>query len=64
MKSEKKSEKALSHKRLGLSKVARDLLSQVRARHLGGWQASTCSGRMPPEHNSPVEWAAQRLPPG
>ena len=31
MKSEKKSEKTLSHKREGLSKAARDLLSRVRA---------------------------------
>ncbi len=31
MKSEKKSEKTLSHRRQGLSKAARDLLSRVRA---------------------------------
>jgi hypothetical protein len=64
MKSEKKSAEALSHRILGLSKAARDLLSRVRARHLGGWQASICIGRMLPGYNSSMEWATQGLPRG
>jgi hypothetical protein len=64
MKSEKKSEKTLSRRKEGLSKAARDLLSRVRARLIGDWQASICSGRTLPGHNSSVEWATQGLPRG
>ena len=49
---------------LSLRRGAKDSLKNFGARLLGGWRASTCSGRTLPGHNSPVEWAVHRLPGG
>ena len=59
MKSEKKSEKTLSHKRLGLSKAARDLLSRVRASPSAEavWAGGGCGRGQGTQGHRPVEAA-------
>jgi hypothetical protein len=57
MKSEKKSEKTLSHKRLGLSKAARDLLSRVRASASpeAVWAGAGCGRGQGAQRHRPVD---------